>query len=180
MLTERRGITRSLPSHVREAVASWARRKDVSPAEFAVLSKVAGGLSNKEAASELGIAETTVRSHVLHICRKLRVRSRGQLSSLFAAQVEAAYRARVRTLSARRAKAEAEILRLARDLDLAELILRQLPLAIALSDDGNRLRGWTWLRNGSGAHANLGADSRRFSIRDDAGRVVAVVLLATD
>jgi len=139
MLTARSSV-RPLSPYVRDAVASWARRKGVSRAEFAVLAKVAGGLSNKETAAELGIAETTVRSHVLHLCRKLRVQSRGQLASLFAAQVEAAYRAKVRTLSARRARAEAESLRLAQDLGLAELILRQLPLAIAVSDDANRLR----------------------------------------
>lgn len=48
----------------------------LSPRELDVLRGIARGASNKEIAREYGIAETTVKIHVQHVLRKLRVSSR--------------------------------------------------------------------------------------------------------
>ena len=50
----------------------------LSPREEEVLREIARGLSNKEIARTLDIAETTVKIHVQHILRKLGLSSRVQ------------------------------------------------------------------------------------------------------
>ncbi len=50
----------------------------LSPREREILAHIARGASNKEIARALGIAETTVKIHVQHILRKLKLSSRVQ------------------------------------------------------------------------------------------------------
>ena len=51
---------------------------DLSARQFDVLRLMVGGLSSKNIARELNLAESTVKSHVLVIFRKLGVESRAQ------------------------------------------------------------------------------------------------------
>ena len=51
---------------------------ELSPAQFRVLRAAADGSQNKQIAYELGIAETTVKTHFAQIFRKLRVSNRTQ------------------------------------------------------------------------------------------------------
>ncbi|WP_404374149.1 response regulator [Sphingomonas sp. MMS24-J45] len=51
---------------------------ELSPAQFRVLRAAADGSQNKQIAYELGIAETTVKTHFAQIFRKLRVTNRTQ------------------------------------------------------------------------------------------------------
>ena len=60
-------------------------RSPLSPKEIQVLRSVASGRTNKEAAAELFVSETTVKTHLIHIYDKLGVRDR-------AAAVDAAHR----------------------------------------------------------------------------------------
>lgn len=53
----------------------------ITAAENSLLSMLGEGLSNKEMASRLGIAEVTVKTRLGRLCRKLGVRSRLQLLS---------------------------------------------------------------------------------------------------
>ncbi|MDF1482784.1 response regulator [Extensimonas sp. H3M7-6] len=50
----------------------------LSPREREILALIAAGLANKAIARDLGIAETTVKIHVQHILRKLKLSSRVQ------------------------------------------------------------------------------------------------------
>jgi len=50
----------------------------LSPREHEILAHIARGASNKEIARALDIAETTVKIHVQHILRKLKLSSRVQ------------------------------------------------------------------------------------------------------
>ena len=65
----------------------------LSPREQEVLREIARGASNKEIARTLDIAETTVKIHVQHILRKLRVNTRVQ-AAVAAACVAGAQAAR--------------------------------------------------------------------------------------
>ena len=62
----------------RDEVAHLARlaRLAVTDRELEVLRLVAKGLSNREIATELVIAENTVKNHVRNILEKLQLRSR--------------------------------------------------------------------------------------------------------
>ena len=62
----------NLADAARAAIAS------LSPRELDVLHGIARGASNKEIGREYGIAETTVKIHVQHILRKLKLASRVQ------------------------------------------------------------------------------------------------------
>ena len=50
----------------------------LTAAEVKVLTLVGKGLSNQEIASELFVADTTVRTHLRHIFEKLELRDRAQ------------------------------------------------------------------------------------------------------
>jgi ATP/maltotriose-dependent transcriptional regulator MalT len=62
----------------------------LSERELAVLRLIAAGASNREAVAQLVISESTVKTHLLHICDKLDVRDR-------AAAVSEAYKRRLLT-----------------------------------------------------------------------------------
>lgn len=51
---------------------------ELSPAQFRVLRAAADGSQNKQIAYELGLAETTVKTHFAQIFKKLRVNNRTQ------------------------------------------------------------------------------------------------------
>lgn len=57
----------------------------LSPREREILRRVAQGASNKEIGRELGVAESTVKIHVQHILRKLKLTSRVQ-AAVYAAE----------------------------------------------------------------------------------------------
>jgi RNA polymerase sigma factor (sigma-70 family) len=77
------------PSITRRLVERFARRdaahaalhRDLAaltPRELEVLTLLGRGLSNRELADELGLSETTVKTHVTRILTKLRLRDRAQ------------------------------------------------------------------------------------------------------
>lgn len=74
---------------VQPAAPPRAADESLSPRERQILEHIARGASNKEIARALDIAETTVKIHVQHILRKLKLSSRVQ------AAVYATERARV-------------------------------------------------------------------------------------
>jgi len=67
---------RFLPPPVAKALASRMPNSDLSVREREVLSLLAGGKSNKEIASTLGITEATVKCHVSAILLRLNVNDR--------------------------------------------------------------------------------------------------------
>ena len=77
------------PSVTRTVIQRMARRPapdrsaeerldELTPREREVLALIAGGLSNNEIAAALVVEESTVKTHVRHILRKLRLRDRVQ------------------------------------------------------------------------------------------------------
>jgi two-component system NarL family response regulator len=71
-----------IPANISAKLASRVNRNELSPRERDVLSYLAAGKSNKEIATELSIAESTVKAHVDHILKKLGVRGRTEAASL--------------------------------------------------------------------------------------------------
>jgi DNA-binding NarL/FixJ family response regulator len=67
---------RRLPAAVAQTLAEHVSDDAVSPREIEVLSLIAAGKRNKEIASELSIAEDTVKMHVRNILSKLRASDR--------------------------------------------------------------------------------------------------------
>ena len=67
---------RRLPAAVAQKLAEHMADEPISPRELEVLSLMAAGKRNKEIASELSIAEDTVKMHVRNILSKLRVTDR--------------------------------------------------------------------------------------------------------
>jgi DNA-binding NarL/FixJ family response regulator len=72
------GGRRFLPPLVARALASRVPDSDLSAREQEVLQLMAGGNSNKQIASALGITEATVKSHVSTILQRLDVDDRTQ------------------------------------------------------------------------------------------------------
>jgi DNA-binding NarL/FixJ family response regulator/class 3 adenylate cyclase len=78
------------PSITRRVIEEFVRRPpdaarvtspkvdELTPKELEVLERLARGLSNAEIAQELFISETTVKTHVAHVLRKLGLRDRVQ------------------------------------------------------------------------------------------------------
>ena len=67
---------RRLPAAVAQKLAEHIADEPISPRELEVLSLMAAGKRNKEIASELSIAEDTVKMHVRNILSKLQVNDR--------------------------------------------------------------------------------------------------------
>jgi DNA-binding NarL/FixJ family response regulator len=69
---------RVVPTQVAQGLAERAYQADLSPREHDVLALLVRGLSNKEIAGRLDIAEATVKTHLTHILDKLGVDDRTQ------------------------------------------------------------------------------------------------------
>lgn len=67
---------RRLPAAVAQKLAEHMGDEPISPRELEVLSLMAAGRRNKEIASELSIAEDTVKMHVRNVLSKLQVNDR--------------------------------------------------------------------------------------------------------
>jgi DNA-binding NarL/FixJ family response regulator len=67
---------RRLPAAVAQTLAEHMADEPISPRELEVLSLMAAGKRNKEIASDLSIAEDTVKMHVRNILSKLQVSDR--------------------------------------------------------------------------------------------------------
>jgi DNA-binding NarL/FixJ family response regulator len=70
-----------LPGPIAESLAAQMPRADLSDREMEVLKLVVDGLSNKQIAYSLGIAEYTVKNHVKNILGKLGVGDRTQAAT---------------------------------------------------------------------------------------------------
>ena len=76
-------ITQTLVPGTATAVHPWsARQYKLTEREQAILSFIGRSLSNQEIASELGIAQATVRVHLRNLRQKLEARSRVDLALL--------------------------------------------------------------------------------------------------
>lgn len=67
-----------IPPHLQEKLAARQSRSSLSQRQMQVLKCIVDGLSNKEIAADLGIAEITVKLHVTQILQKLNVEDRTQ------------------------------------------------------------------------------------------------------
>jgi DNA-binding NarL/FixJ family response regulator len=76
-------IARKVIASFQEPVAVVAEVEDLSPREREILESLAEGLSNKQIADRMGIADGTVRWHLRHIYHKLHVRSRTEAAIKF-------------------------------------------------------------------------------------------------
>lgn len=78
-------LTGKLVDGVRDTAGGEAHGLNVlSPRERDIVSHIASGCSNKEIARLLGVAESTVKIHVQHVMRKLKLSSRVQIAVLAA------------------------------------------------------------------------------------------------
>ena len=85
-------LTGKLVDCVREPAAAAADggMAALSPRERDIVGHIAGGASNKEIARALSLAESTVKIHVQHIMRKLKLSSRVQIAVLATVSASAA------------------------------------------------------------------------------------------
>jgi DNA-binding NarL/FixJ family response regulator len=67
---------RYIPVEIASRLADRIQQGDLSPREMDVLHRIARGLSNREIGVELGLHESTVKTHVLNILGKLGVSDR--------------------------------------------------------------------------------------------------------
>jgi DNA-binding NarL/FixJ family response regulator len=67
---------RYIPVEIASRLADRMQQGDLTPRELEVLQRIARGLSNREIAAELGLHESTVKTHVLNILGKLGVGDR--------------------------------------------------------------------------------------------------------
>jgi DNA-binding NarL/FixJ family response regulator len=67
-----------IPPAIAQKLAQRVGTKELTAREFDVLEQIVRGKSNREAASELEISETTVKTHVNSLLGKLRVADRTQ------------------------------------------------------------------------------------------------------
>lgn len=79
-------LTGKLVAGIREqgATADPGGLQGLSPRERAIADHIAAGCSNKEIARALGVAESTVKIHVQHIMRKLKLSGRVRIAVLAA------------------------------------------------------------------------------------------------
>jgi two-component system NarL family response regulator len=73
--------TYQLPPDITRRLAQRRAAPELSPREFEVLQLIVKGLSNKEIAAALGVAENTVKNHVKTILDKLGVADRTQAAT---------------------------------------------------------------------------------------------------
>jgi DNA-binding CsgD family transcriptional regulator len=74
--------------------------RDLTPQELQIALAVAGGATNREAASRLFLSPKTVEAHLSSLYRKLEIRSRTDLARLFASRLAAAVLASMASLAA--------------------------------------------------------------------------------
>jgi DNA-binding NarL/FixJ family response regulator len=67
---------RYIPVEIASRLADRMQQVDLSPRELDVLQRIAKGLSNREIGAELGLHESTVKTHVINILGKLGVSDR--------------------------------------------------------------------------------------------------------
>ena len=79
------GGVRYLPRTVRDRLAERIPAADLTPREHQVLTLITRGKSNRDIATELNIAEKTVRIHVSSVLDKLNARDRTQ-AAIYAIQ----------------------------------------------------------------------------------------------
>ena len=65
-----------IPGPIAEKLADRVSGQELTPRELEVLERIVAGRSNKDAASDLGISETTVKTHVNSLLSKLGVADR--------------------------------------------------------------------------------------------------------
>jgi two-component system NarL family response regulator len=67
---------RYIPVEIASRLADRMQQGDLSPRELEVLQRIARGLSNREIGADLGLHESTVKTHVINILGKLGVGDR--------------------------------------------------------------------------------------------------------
>lgn len=75
------GKTR-IPGAIAEKLADRVSGQELTPRELEVLERIVAGRSNRDAASDLGISETTVKTHVNSLLSKLGVADRTHAATL--------------------------------------------------------------------------------------------------
>ena len=78
VLAVAKGSENRIPPALLAKLSTYIRRPRLTARELEILHLVAGGLSNLEIATALGIAEGTVKTHIKSILAKLEARDRSQ------------------------------------------------------------------------------------------------------